>query len=772
MRYFFLTSIFLLLCIPNMVYAKGFVPFQFAFIEPLQLFDEDVSVVGLRINLFLGANREVYGLDVGLANFVKDASAGLTTGALNISDTHVGLQTGIGNGVDNIYGLQAGVVNYSKALYGWQLGAINIGGERAWLPMVGVLVNASNDAKLGQYSVGSNQAGDSVLQLAGILNNAKDSYLQVTGGLNFVDDGFLQIAGMGNIADDNSYLQISLGSNTSLRSNWYQFAGLINYTSRTSYFQNAIFYNNAKRAIVQLSVLGNKTPEGTLQIAGAINHAKSSDIQIAGIYNFATQTKWQLALSNSAELSATQVGVVNYASATTGQLGLLNLAAQGKGISIGLVNDTEKLDGYQVGLINVARNATFPVTLFYNYNLGLGRENKKTGFFNTEQSFLQLGIYEPAQLFEISVPITGFRFNFFFTQNIAVYGADLGFYNRSDIVKGVELSAISQVTTEVQGLMVSGISATGGDFTGVELGLVSLHVSKFTGLGITGVSFTSKDVDGLQVSALANISLGEVQLLQLGTGVNAAEKVPLQLGGIGNFAKQDLWGPQLSLGGNIAGNCSFLQIGAGNYTKKKVKFFQTGALFNYATFAPLQVAGLLNWAKREAWFQFAGISNVVTENIRTAPFSRGADPIVQASLFFNLSEDTHLQISAFNFELGRNYTQIGVLNILSKGYVELGAVNILYSKMRGVQLGLVNANLGKIKGVQLGLINANNDIKGFSAGLWNVADDSRGLTIGLFNLADELEGVQIGLININRKGDWPITIGVNYSAWGDDDPHD
>ncbi|MEM7180762.1 MAG: hypothetical protein AAF518_07610 [Spirochaetota bacterium] len=772
MKRFFLTSIFLFFCIPSIICAEGFVPFQFALVDPLQLFDDDVSVIGLRINLFFGENREVYGLDVGLANFVKYASAGLTTGALNISDTHVGLQTGIGNGVDNIYGLQAGVVNYSHVPYGWQLGAVNIASKRAWLPMVGALVNWSNDAKLGQYSIGFNQADESVFQFAGIVNNANDSYFQMTGGLNFVDDGYLQIGGVGNIADHKSYLQMSLGWNTSVEANWYQFAGLLNYSNSTVYLQNAILYNNAERGIVQLSLFGNETPKGNLQFAGIINQAESSDVQIAGMYNFAMQSKWQLAVSNSAGFVATQVGLVNYASTTTGQLGLLNLATRGKGLSIGLVNDTEKLDGYQVGLINVARNATFPVTLFYNYNLGVGRENKKTGFLNAEQSFLQLGVYEPAQLFESSVPVTGLRFNFLFTQNIAVYGADLGFYNRSGVVKGLEVGAISQVKTKVQGLALSGISTTGGDFTGIELGVLSLHDSKFTGLGITGVSFTRKDVEGLQLSALANISFGEVQWLQLGAGVNAAEKVPLQVGGIGNFAEQDLWGPQLSLGGNVAGNCSFLQLGGFNNTEKKVKFFQAGALFNYATFSPLQVAGLVNWAKTEAWFQFAGISNVVTQNIRTAPFSRGADPIVQASLFFNLSEDTHLQISAFNIEEGRNYTQIGFLNFLSKGYVELGAVNILSSKMRGVQLGLVNANLGKITGVQLGLINANNKINGFTTGLWNVADDSRGWTIGLFNLADELKGVQIGLININRKAAWPITIGVNYSAWGDDDPHD
>lgn len=88
-------------------------PLQMSLVSPLALIDEEDSVNGFRLNLISGANKNVFGLDMGIANRTTVAQKGLQLGGVNIVE---GEQSG----------LQVGFVNWTgvKAM-GWQWGFVN-----------------------------------------------------------------------------------------------------------------------------------------------------------------------------------------------------------------------------------------------------------------------------------------------------------------------------------------------------------------------------------------------------------------------------------------------------------------------------------------------------------------------------------------------------------------------------------------------------------------------------------------------------------------------
>ena len=134
-------------------------PIQLAFAAPAQIYRESASVMGIRLSVFLGRNRDVTGLDLGLANSTTGNFSGFGAGLVNFVDgdgsalqvgcvnscngyfsgiqlsgflNHVGgdsnaLQVGPINVVKGTQGgLQIGVINVAKVLNGVQIGLINI----------------------------------------------------------------------------------------------------------------------------------------------------------------------------------------------------------------------------------------------------------------------------------------------------------------------------------------------------------------------------------------------------------------------------------------------------------------------------------------------------------------------------------------------------------------------------------------------------------------------------------------------------------------------
>jgi hypothetical protein len=131
-------------------------PINIALFNPVQIFPEDNSIAGLRINLIYGKNVSMVGLDWGLANHIGTGGftglqwglanicdgnfVGVQGGLLNLSNKNVeGFQYGWYNTGDYVSGFQLGLVNSAGSMKGLQIGIINIiktGGQFPVFPIV------------------------------------------------------------------------------------------------------------------------------------------------------------------------------------------------------------------------------------------------------------------------------------------------------------------------------------------------------------------------------------------------------------------------------------------------------------------------------------------------------------------------------------------------------------------------------------------------------------------------------------------------------------
>ncbi len=136
-------------------YAKNR-PIQIALVTPIQIFPEDNSITGVRLNLLYGRNVSVSGLDVGLVNHTTTGKfIGLQYGLVGLSDSDFsgwqdcfvnitnkkfeGFQFGWVNYADYMSGFQLGLVNYTRSAKGLQIGLVNIirqGGQFPVFPIV------------------------------------------------------------------------------------------------------------------------------------------------------------------------------------------------------------------------------------------------------------------------------------------------------------------------------------------------------------------------------------------------------------------------------------------------------------------------------------------------------------------------------------------------------------------------------------------------------------------------------------------------------------
>ena len=131
-------------------------PIQIAFFTPIQIFDEDISITGVRWNVLYGKNSSVTGLDFGLVNRTTEKmSHGVQFGLLAFADRgwtgwqnnfvnvtrneFKGFQFGFLNYVEDANGLMIGIINYARRLKGIQIGLFNLieaGGVAPVLPIV------------------------------------------------------------------------------------------------------------------------------------------------------------------------------------------------------------------------------------------------------------------------------------------------------------------------------------------------------------------------------------------------------------------------------------------------------------------------------------------------------------------------------------------------------------------------------------------------------------------------------------------------------------
>lgn len=121
--------------------APSWTPFQLGIAGSVfQIFPEETSVLGLRLNLIASRNDTVTGIDAGivsaggdmqgvrvnLVNLADYHFSGIEVGLLNHDDAVSGLTVGLFNTVDgDASGMQIGVFNKANAMTGLQIGLFN-----------------------------------------------------------------------------------------------------------------------------------------------------------------------------------------------------------------------------------------------------------------------------------------------------------------------------------------------------------------------------------------------------------------------------------------------------------------------------------------------------------------------------------------------------------------------------------------------------------------------------------------------------------------------
>jgi hypothetical protein len=134
-------TIFILIFISTPVLAES-KPIQLAFFTPVQIFPENDTISGVRINLLYGRNASVTGLDLGLVNHTTAGlSKGIQYGAVVLADSDfIGIQFSWVNVTrGNFEGFQIGFINFAKTMNGLQFGLVNIisqGGAFPVFPIV------------------------------------------------------------------------------------------------------------------------------------------------------------------------------------------------------------------------------------------------------------------------------------------------------------------------------------------------------------------------------------------------------------------------------------------------------------------------------------------------------------------------------------------------------------------------------------------------------------------------------------------------------------
>ena len=151
----FCLALFIALLVTAPVFAQNR-PIQLALVTPIQIFPEDNSITGVRLNLLYGRNASVTGLDLGLVNHTSTGlSKGWQHGLVGLNDADFlgfqdcavnvtkgrceGFQWGVVNYAGEMSGFQLGFVNYAMTMKGLQIGLVNIikqGGQFPVFPIV------------------------------------------------------------------------------------------------------------------------------------------------------------------------------------------------------------------------------------------------------------------------------------------------------------------------------------------------------------------------------------------------------------------------------------------------------------------------------------------------------------------------------------------------------------------------------------------------------------------------------------------------------------
>jgi hypothetical protein len=128
-------------------FTQNIHPIQIALYDPIQIYDNDETITGLRINFIYGLNQDLIGVDMGLVNRLNGNLIGMQSGLVNIVDGNgSGYQTGLVNITKHNYvGLQFGIYNESRTMSGLAFGLVNNTGDLNGLQIGLVNINRSGD---------------------------------------------------------------------------------------------------------------------------------------------------------------------------------------------------------------------------------------------------------------------------------------------------------------------------------------------------------------------------------------------------------------------------------------------------------------------------------------------------------------------------------------------------------------------------------------------------------------------------------------------------
>ena len=103
--------------------------FQLSLFNPIQIFNENSDVFGIRLTLLYGKIHHIYGVDFGCGLSEATRAFGFAFAPVNIIGRFHGGQMGIVNINGDTAGEQMAVVNVTGGQHGGQIGVVNIARE-------------------------------------------------------------------------------------------------------------------------------------------------------------------------------------------------------------------------------------------------------------------------------------------------------------------------------------------------------------------------------------------------------------------------------------------------------------------------------------------------------------------------------------------------------------------------------------------------------------------------------------------------------------------
>jgi len=258
---------------------------------------------------------------------------------------------------------------------------------------------------------------------------------------------------------------------------------------------------------------------------------------------------------------------------------------------------------------------------------------------------VQFSAWNPVQIFNEGMDVSGFRLSIFHGKNRNVYGLDLGgFFNQATgDFGGLQAGLANTAGGDVYGPQFSALwNRAGGDFIGLQV----------CGGGINNVGGSGY---GIQVAPFANNVSGYLKGAQIAGIFNKASITGLQIGLINNgyksiaSAKTDFKVVPIEVNGvSIAGLVNMATVIRGG---------QVSSLYNISTDQiGVQISGLANFSDDMQGWQISTWNSAKDDFLG-----------VQTGLVNVAGEFEGMQIGFINYCTDLNGLQIGGINIIKNG---------------------------------------------------------------------------------------------------------